>query len=161
GLHAAKERLKRLLDPAQDILAGGEIREAQAAIGPNHLELVGLIVVVERGVRRAGSIPALLKRSIIQMPRLFELSLQGVNLLACRIEPIAVALPHLRPSLLLDIPLNRGRRDVPSRPDIVASGPKTRQTAAQVRKLLAELMTRGPFDAVHHLSRGKGWRYFD
>src|SRR5262249_55440955 len=61
----------------------------------------------------------------------------------------------------VDMPLNRGRRDVPSRPDIVASGPKTRQTAAQVRKLLAELMTRGPFDAVHHLSRGKGWRYFD
>jgi hypothetical protein len=127
GLHPAKERLKRLLGAAQDILAGGEIREAQAAIGPNRFELVGLVVVVQGRVRFAVGVSPLLKRGIVEGSGLVKLRLQGIPLFPCGIEAIAITLVHgLDSPLGLDICTNRALTHVPDCPGIVGPTPQRR-----------------------------------
>jgi hypothetical protein len=161
GLHATKEGLEGLLDAAQHILAGGEIRQTQAAIGADRFELVGLIVVVEGDVRLAIGISTFLEGSVVQSPGLIKLGLQGFCLSARGIDFIAEGLAHGSSSLLrVDVPLNRGRRDVACRAHIVAPGPQAGQARAQVRKLLAQPVAACALHPVHHLTRGQGRRDF-
>src|SRR5262249_32700066 len=101
---ATKERLKGLLDTTQNVLAGREIRQSAIPLLPDRLQLVRLIVVVQRHATPLIGIPTLLQGRIIQTTGFPELGVKRVSLGIRREETVSVGLAHLvSPLLVLDV----------------------------------------------------------
>lgn len=66
AFHARVEYLVGLIDPAQYILAVGGVRQGQTTIGAHRLQLVGLIVVVDRLVARLPGVVAFLLGGVVE-----------------------------------------------------------------------------------------------
>lgn len=57
--------------------------------------------------------------------------------------------------LFVDVTFDRFRRDIARRADIVGTGPKTGQSAVQMRELATKFVRRVAFDPVYNLARGQ------
>ena len=80
ALASGKESLEGFIDPPQHVLAAREIRERQAAIGAHRLQLVRLIVVVDRLATNAPSSYSFLKRCVVQTRSLSQFAIQKFGL---------------------------------------------------------------------------------
>lgn len=80
SLHSGEESLEGFVQPAKNVLAAGEIRERQAAIGPHRFQLVRLVVIVDRLAANLPGSNALLKRSVIEGAGLAQFAFQKFRL---------------------------------------------------------------------------------
>ena len=80
ALAACEERLEGFVETAQDVLAARKVRECEATIGTHCLQLVRLIVVVDRLAAELPSANSLFKPSVVQRARFAKLAVQKLNL---------------------------------------------------------------------------------
>ena len=80
ALASGKESLKGLVDPPQNILAAREIRQRQAAIGAHRLQLVRLVIVVDRLAANPPRPDPLFKRSVVEAGRVPQLAVEKFHL---------------------------------------------------------------------------------
>jgi hypothetical protein len=152
GLDAAEEGIEGLLDTPQDVLTGREVGQAQGAIGANRFELVGLVVIVQRGVQLPVGIAALLERGVIQDSRFVKLRLQGLGLFPRGIEATSVGFAHLLDSTLgVDIRTDGALAHMPDRSRIIRPTPQRGQPRPQGREFFSKDARRGAFQAVNDL----------
>jgi hypothetical protein len=153
SLDPAKEGLKGLIHPAQHVLSGGVVSQAEITSRPNRFELIGLLVVVERLSPHAPGIPALPKASVVEAASFGQLPVQGLGLLPGWIKAVFESLAHLSAFLRLDVSLYGGRRDVAHTPDVVRTAPESRETGAQVRELLSKEARAKPLELGSNMCR--------
>ena len=111
ALHAGEERLIRLIHSAQHILAAGEIRQRQATVGPHRLQLVGLVVVVDRLVADLPGSDPLLKGSVVEAGRVSEFPDEKSGLRLRRVDPVFEGEAQLFTLLPFDVLPHHGFTD--------------------------------------------------
>jgi hypothetical protein len=94
-LHAGKESLKGLIDPTEDILAAGEVRESQATIFAHRLQLVRLVVVIDRFAADLPGTNPLFEGGVIETGCFPQLAVEKINLRRRWIQPVFVRQAHV------------------------------------------------------------------
>ncbi len=123
---AAKERLKRLVQLAQGLLARRVIQSGHIAIlGTQRFELVRLVVVVERDATLAICLAAFFERSIVELMMQVEDALQRKTLGSVWIEAVLeVAIHRLGTPLLgFDIMLDGLFRGLTDTANVIRATP--------------------------------------
>src|SRR5882672_11433843 len=87
-LDAIKERIESPINATQHILATREVGKSQIARGANLFQLIGLIVIVDRVVRDAISVAALLNGGVVEAAGFSQLAIKRGNLRAGRVESV-------------------------------------------------------------------------
>jgi hypothetical protein len=80
GLDATKERREGLIDAAQHVLAGREVRDAYIPGRSDRLQLVGLVKVAKADTVHSPGRAPLVQRGVVQTAGFVELAVQGVAL---------------------------------------------------------------------------------
>src|SRR5215469_10862490 len=97
--YASEERLEGLIQPAEHILAAGEVGQSEPPCGPYLLQLVGLVVVVDALAANFPSVAPLLQGGIVQVASLVELVIEKLNLGFVGVKSVFVSEAHLLSSL--------------------------------------------------------------
>jgi hypothetical protein len=130
------ETLVGFVDPTQHVLAAGEIHQPDQALGPHLLQLVRLVVVVERlAANIPCPIPLLLGR-VVKRAGLAQLGFEKPHLHFARVQTIFVGKAHLPPLLGLNIFTHDRVTDRPYRTGVVTAAPQRWQARLQKRSLL-------------------------
>jgi hypothetical protein len=98
-LHAAEEGVEGLVHAAQHVLTARKICKRHIAGGANCLQLLGLVVVVQRNPLHPPGVTALLQGGVVQPTRLAKLSGQKLRLPPAWIQSVFEGLAHIRASL--------------------------------------------------------------
>lgn len=158
GLATPEESLEGLVQASQDVLSGRVVQtSAPGVLLPDSLQLIGLVIVVDRNAVLPGIAP-FLEGSVVEGASDIQQANESLFLASVWVETVDECLAHLFALLLLDIPLDSLRRDMPDSADIVRARPEVRQAALEKRELLTQLMCAHPFELVHDLLRGEGRR---
>jgi len=138
---------------AQHLLDRGDVQQAHfiRAVVTLLLHSFPLISVANRLARALPQPPAFVEGVIVDGLHLEQNIIQAMQLLRCRTKPILVGQNHLRAFLLVDVPLNCGSGDSPSRADKITTCPHIRQSAFQLRKLITQLKRTIALERVHDL----------
>jgi hypothetical protein len=88
-LDAPEESFEVLVQAAQHVLAAGEVGQFEVAGRPNLLQLICLIVVVQRQALDAVSVTALLKRGVVEPAGFSQLPVKRRDLLRRGVEAVA------------------------------------------------------------------------
>jgi hypothetical protein len=75
-LYAAKERIESLINATQDVLATREVGKSQIARGADLFQLIGLISIVDRFVRDAIGVAALLNGGVVEAAGFGQLTIK-------------------------------------------------------------------------------------
>jgi hypothetical protein len=94
--------------------------------------LIGLIAVVDRFVRDAISIAALLNGGIVEATGLGKLKAKRVALRLCRVESVFEILSQLSALLVLNLLSDRRLGNVTDRSDVITATPKSRKPRFQI-----------------------------
>src|SRR5438874_2744151 len=78
--YPSEERLEGLIQPAEHILAAGEVGQSEQPFFPYGLQLLGLVVVVDALAANFPSIAPFLKGSVVELASLVELVLEKPSL---------------------------------------------------------------------------------
>ena len=150
-LATPEECLECPIQASQDVLSSRAVQSgAPRVLGANLLQLVGLVVVVDRNAVLPG-IASLLEGSVVEGAGDIQQATQSLVLLFVGIEPIHEGFAHLLTLLGLDVLPDCGLTDIAHSAAVVAPRPKTRQFGSQDHKLRAQ-KTRGlPFELVHNM----------
>jgi len=138
GLHPTEERLECLIHSPEHVLAGGVVSKPKVARCSYLFQLVCLAVVVASGSLHLPSISAFLQSAVVQATGFRKLVFQGKRLCGVRVETVLEGSPHLSSLLVLDVPLDSGRRDVANGTDVVRTAPESGKPRAQHWKLLPQ-----------------------
>lgn len=84
SLHPKKKGFVRFIDTTKDVLAARKIRQCQVACRSNIFQLIGLVVIIQRLLVAAISLPPFLQCAIIKTAGFAQLLVEGVRLEACR-----------------------------------------------------------------------------
>src|SRR5215469_11252149 len=126
--YPSEERLEGLIQPAEDILAAGEVGQSKQPFGPHGLQLVGLVVVVDALAANFPSVAPFLQGGVVQVASLVELVLEKLNLGLVRVQAVFVGEVHLL-SLDLDVFVHHGCARRSDRASVRATAPKNRGPA--------------------------------
>src|SRR5215472_18607444 len=100
--YPGEERLEGLIQPAEHILAAGEVHQSEQPFGPHRLQLLGLVVVVDALAAPFPGVAPFLKRGVVEVASLAELVLEKLNLGFGWVEAVFVGEAHLLSLLALD-----------------------------------------------------------
>src|ERR1700746_1802728 len=92
--YASEERLEGLIQPAEHILAAGEVGQSEQPFFPHRLQLLGLVVVVHALAANFPSVAPFLKRSVVEVASLVELVLEELNLGLVGVQAVFVGEAH-------------------------------------------------------------------
>ena len=154
---SSEERLERLVEAAQHILAGAEIGRATGAGSTHVFQVSSLIVVVERHAAALVCKTPLLKSGVVEMPGLIDLTIEGLYLSARGVEPELVGFAHLLgPCLLIgDVAFHGCFGNMPDTADIVRPAPKRWHAGAKVAEILTQGTGRKPLELVGNMRWGQ------
>jgi hypothetical protein len=100
--YASEERLEGFIQPAEHLLAAGEVGQSNQPFGAHRLQLVGLVVVVDALAANFPSLAPFLQGGVVQVASLVELVLEKLNLGFVGVKAVFVSESHLL-SLALDV----------------------------------------------------------
>jgi len=100
--YPSEERLEGLIQPAEYILAAGEVCQSDQPFGPHRLQLVGLVVVVDVLAAHFPGFARFLKGGVVEVASLMELVLEKPTLGFRGVEAVFVSEAHLLSFLTLD-----------------------------------------------------------
>lgn len=102
ALASGKESLEGFIDSAQHVLAAREVRQCQAAICAHRLQLIRLIVVIDRRATNLPGSDALLERCIVEAGRISEFSIEELDLWLSWVDSVLESEAQYLPSLYRD-----------------------------------------------------------
>src|SRR5215813_3341661 len=158
---AAEERLESLIDAAQYILTARVVGKGQIAGGANVLQLIGLIVIVDRFAGYTVCVAALLKGGVIEAAGFRQLAVKGDTLSAGRVKPVFEVLPQLSPLLILYVLPDSRLGHVAHRADVITPAPKRRKPRFQERKFFTQYAGSETFELRRDVRRGQRRIGFD
>jgi len=131
--YPGEERLEGLIQPAEHILAAGEVGQSEQAFGPHRLQLLGLVVVVDALAANFPSVAPFLKGGVVEVASLMELVLEKLNLGFARVESVFVSEAHLLSLLAFafDRFAHHGCAHRADRASVIAAAPESRRTRPQ------------------------------
>src|SRR6266704_3529981 len=92
--YPSEKRLEGLIQPAEHILAAGEVGQSEQSFFPHRLQLLGLVVVVDALAGNFPSIAPFLKSGVVELASLVELVLEEPNLGLVGVEAVFVGDAH-------------------------------------------------------------------
>src|SRR5881275_2766450 len=92
--YANEERLEGLIQPAEHILAAGEVGQSEQPFFPHRLQLLGLVVVVDALAANFPSIAPFLKGGVVELASLVELVLEKPSLGLVGVQAVFVGGAH-------------------------------------------------------------------
>jgi hypothetical protein len=161
ALAPREESLEGFIDPAQDVLTTREVRQSQAAVRAHRLQLVRLIVIVDRLVADFPRADSFLQGCIVETGSFAQFAGKEGRLGLCRTQAIFEGEAQLFTLLPFDIFAHHSLADRPDRPGVITSAPKGRQSRFQKRELFAQRVRRKALQPVHDLSHTDRRTAFD
>lgn len=149
--HTGKERLERLIHSLENVLATGKVSQRQATVSPHRLELVRLVVIIDRFTASLPCVTALLNRTIIKVARFPQLLRQELGLRFRRIQAVLEGEAHLFSLLPFDIAPDCRFADGSHGGGKITSGPKGRKSRTKLGKFRTKFIAGVPFQAIRHL----------
>ena len=125
--------------------------KAPGYLGPHGPQFSGLHLVGHRNATTLISLNPLLQGGVVEVAKATEHVGERRLLSLRRTQSIFVGQQHLATLLGRDVVADGLVAHVSDRPGVVAATPQGRQTAAQRRKLLPQVVRRAPLDAVDNL----------
>src|ERR1700746_3435434 len=92
--YPSEKRLEGLIQPAEHILAAGEVGQSEQPFFPHRLQLLGLVVVVDALAANFPSVAAFLKGGGVEVASLVELVLEELNLGLVGVKAVFVGEAH-------------------------------------------------------------------
>src|SRR5438874_4883305 len=92
--YASEKRLEGFIQPAEHILAAGEVGQSEQPFFPHRLQLLGLLVVVHALAANFPSVAPFLKRGVVELASLVELVLEKPNLGLVGVQAVFVGGAH-------------------------------------------------------------------
>src|SRR5207237_944413 len=92
--YANEERLEGLIQPAEHILAAGEVGQSEQPFFPHRLQLLGRVVVVDALAANFPSIAPFLKGGVVELASLVELVLEKPSLGLVGVQAVFVGGAH-------------------------------------------------------------------
>ena len=120
--------MEGLIEPAENILAAGEVCQLRQPFCPYLLQLVGLVVVVDALAANFPSVAPFLQGGVVELASLMELVLEKLNLGLVGVKAVFVGQAHLLALVTLDVFAHHRRADAAS---VIAVAPKGRQARAR------------------------------
>ena len=108
--YPSEERLEGLIQPAEHILAAGEVGQSDQPFFPHRLQLACLVVVGDALAAHFPGVAPFLKGGVVEVASLMELVLEKQNLGFGRVEVVFVSEAHLVSFLALGVFAHHGRR---------------------------------------------------
>src|ERR1700746_1171193 len=78
--YPSEKRLEGLIQPAEHILAAGEVGQSEQPFFPHRIQLLGLVIVVDALAANFPSVAPFLKGGVVEFESLVELGLEELNL---------------------------------------------------------------------------------
>jgi len=156
-LQPIKEAFKGFVKAAQDMLAGGKVKERQFFIGcPQILKFEGLFLIGDGSALGFPSLFSFLKGIIVDLTRYCQKLPQQPALCFGWFEFILISkFQQLTPPLRRNISFNYFLANLSNSANIIGAAPQGRQAAAQLWKLLPQYSACITLKAVSNLSRCK------
>lgn len=151
AFHAGEKGIKRLIDPAQNILATGEIGQRETPISAHRFQLVSLMVVVDRLAAEPPCSDAFFESGVIKRCGVLQFTVEKCDLSGGRQEAIFVRQSHLPAFLPFYVFTDYGFADGADRTSIVTTAPKSRKTRFEKWKFLAQFVGSEALQSVNHL----------
>src|SRR5215831_10882971 len=114
--HPGKEGLIRLVHPTQHILAAGEVRQADPSFPTHRLQLIRLVVVINRLAAGFPGIVAFLPGGMVQRARFAQLPCEKLRRGLGWIQPGLVRQAHLFALLALEVLPHHASLTLPTAP---------------------------------------------
>src|SRR5256884_294655 len=92
--YPSEKRLEGLIQPAEHILAAGEVGQSEQSFFPHRLQLLGLVVVVDALAANFPSIAPFLKSGVVELASLVELVLEELTLGLVGVQAVFVGEAH-------------------------------------------------------------------